>query len=157
MEPPGAVPMDEASIIQYITRTFDNVRVVDAWGDRFFYYNPDRNQPDEIYFATLKSQGDEYDNISNLNRPSVFRLNIGIGKTTFQSLFGDQVRPSAREIDTSYDYTSLDQLLPHPVYGRMHWVCVLNPSEVTFQAVQPLLAEAYALAVEKYAKRTARR
>lgn len=149
--------MDEASIIQYITRTFDDVYVVDAWGDRFFYYNPDRNQPDEIYFATLKGQDDDYDNVSNLNRPSVFRLNIGISKPTFQSLFGDQPMPSAREIDTSHDYTSLDQLLPHPVYGRMHWVCVLNPSEATFETVQPLLAEAYDLAVEKYAKRAARR
>lgn len=148
--------MEEASIIQYITRTFDDVHVVDAWGDRFFYYNPDPDQPDEIYFATLKSQDDGYDNVSNLNRPSVFRLNVGISRATFQSLFGDQPRPSAREIDTSYDYTALDQLMPHPVYGRMHWVCVLNPSEATFQTVQPLLAEAYDLAVAKYAKRAAR-
>jgi len=33
--------------------------------------------------------------------------------------------------------TALDQLMPHPVYGRMFWVCVLNPSDVTFQKVQP--------------------
>jgi hypothetical protein len=55
-----------------------------------------------------------------------------------------------------HDFTTLDQLLPHPVYGRMYWVCILNPSDETFRAVQPLLAEAYDLAVGKYAKRVAR-
>jgi hypothetical protein len=38
----------------------------------------------------------------------------------------------------------------------MFWICVLNPSAATFQTVQPLLAEAYDLAVKKYAKRVAR-
>ncbi len=41
--------------------------------------------------------------------------------------------------------------MPHPVYGRMYWVCVLNPSKATFaKEVQGLLAEAYALAVDKH-------
>jgi len=42
------------------------------------------------------------------------------------------------------------------VYAPMSWVCVLNPSDTTFQAVQPLLAEAYDLAVSRHAKRAAR-
>jgi hypothetical protein len=151
--------MDEASITQYIVDTFEDVHPAGAWGDTFFYYNPDRTQPDEIYFATLKSSDDEYDNVSNLSRPSVFRLNIGIGKPTYQALFGSQPsRPETRgAIDTSQDFTVLDQVLPHPVYGRMYWVCVLNPSAETFEAVRPLLAEAYDLAVSRYTKRAARR
>jgi Family of unknown function (DUF6194) len=47
----------------------------------------------------------------------------------------------------------VDQLMPHPVYAPQSWVCVLNPSETTFQAVRPLLAEAYELAVRRHAKR----
>ena len=39
--------------------------------------------------------------------------------------------------------------MPHPVYGKMHWVCVLNPSAATFAKVQELLAEAYEMAVGK--------
>ena len=151
--------MNEALITQYITDTFEGVHPVDAWGDTFFFYNPGRQLPDEIYFATLKSQDDDYDRASDLNRPAVFRLNIGISKSTYRSLFGSQ--PSRRGADavvnTGHDFTALDQLLPHPVYGRMFWVCVLNPSAATFQAVQPLLAEAYDLAVSKYAKRVARK
>lgn len=151
--------MTEDAISQYITETFAAVHPAGAWGDTFFYYNPDPEQPDEIYFASLKTQDDDYDNVSDLNRPGIFRLNIGIGKATFRSLFGSQpprTGPSGA-IDTSRDFTVLDQLLPHPVYGRQYWVSILNPSAATFETVvQPLLAEAYDLAVAKYAKRAAR-
>jgi hypothetical protein len=151
--------MTEESVTQYITETFAHVHPAGAWGDTFFYYNPDPQQPDEIYFASLKTQDDDYDNVSNLNRPGIFRLNIGIGKATFQALFGalpPRTGPSG-EIDTSRDFTVLDQLLPHPVYARQYWVSILNPSAATFErVVQPLLAEAYDLAVAKYAKRAAR-
>lgn len=36
-----------------------------------------------------------------------------------------------------YDFTALDQIMPHPVYGKMFWVCVLNPSAATFQSLHP--------------------
>jgi hypothetical protein len=145
--------MDEAQITDYITATFDGVQVASAWGDTFFYYNPGRERPDEFYFATLKTTDDDYDRASNLDRPGVFRLNIGIRGASFRSLFGAPRGESAAE----HDFTVLDRLLPHPVYGQANWVCVLNPSAVTFEtAVRPLLAEAYALAVSKYAKRAAR-
>jgi hypothetical protein len=108
---------------------------------------------------------DNYDQFSNLNRSSVYRLNIGIGKQTFRSLFGLPELPSgtdgtaeSNEKYGSYDFTTLDQLMPHPVYGRMYWVCVLKPSNETFATkVRPLLAEAYELAVSKYNKQVARR
>ena len=96
--------MDEASIMHYITDTFDGVHPVDAWGDTFFFYNPGREQPDEVYFATLKSKDDDYDRFSDLNRPSVFRLSIGITKATYHSLFGSP--PSRHSADGSID-TSL--------------------------------------------------
>jgi hypothetical protein len=151
--------MDEASIIQYITGTFEGVDTFTttddiATGDTFFFYDPDHKFP----FATLVT-GDNYDTVSNLNRPSVFRLNIGISKQTYQSLFGANSPRSGDgdDIDPRYDFAALDQLMPHPVYGRMYWVCVLNPSDATFQeAVRPLLAEAYDMAVSKIGKRASR-
>ena len=39
--------------------------------------------------------------------------------------------------------------MPHPVYGRQSWVCVLNPSAETFGRVKPLLREAYEIAVAR--------
>ena len=48
--------------------------------------------------------------------------------------------------------------MPHPVYGRMYWVCVLNPSDETLETkARPLLVEAYELAVSKYNRQAARR
>jgi|GEM_PF-3900004 len=35
----------------------------------------------------------------------------------------------------------------------MAWVCVLRPSAAAFDAVKPLLADAYTLAVGRYASR----
>lgn len=156
--------MDEASITRYIADTFDGVDVVVAsaengapevaWGDVFFSYDPDRNlAPNRrLPFATIVTQDyGEYDRASNLNRPSVFRLNIGVSKETYGSLFGPLPRPpgAAGAVDTGHDFTALDQILPHPVYAPMSWICVLNPSDATFQAVRPFLAEAYDLAVRK--------
>ena len=159
--------MDEVSITQYITDTFAGVDVVvasqeagspeAAWGDTFFFYDPGRKLPPErgFPFATIvtKDYGD-FDCASNLNRPSVFRLNIGVSKDTYRSLFGPQPSPpgAAGVVETGHDFTALDQIMPHPVYAHLSWVCVLNPSEATFQAVRPLLAEAYDRSFRKHAK-----
>jgi hypothetical protein len=159
--------MDEASITRYITDTFDGVDVVVAsrdtgapevaWGDTFFSYDPGRQLPPErrFPFATIvtKDYG-AFDCASQLNRAGVFRLNIGVSKETYRSLFGPQPSPpgAAGVVDTGHDFTALDQIMPHPVYGHLSWVCVLNPSEATFQAVRPLIAEAYNRAVRKYQK-----
>ena len=158
--------MNESEISQSITGTFEGVDVVVASGDSFFFYNPDRNIPPDhrFPFVTLVTS-DINDQFSHLNRPLVFRLNIGIGKQTFRSLLGDPARSSGRdsaeisgENFSDYDFTALDQVMPHPVYGRMSWVCVLNPSEGTFETkVRQLLAEAYDLAVSKYKRQAARR
>ena len=149
--------MDEASIRRYVADTFEGVDVEVgsreagspeiAWGDTFFIYDPDRNLEGagRMPFATMvtKDYGD-FDNASNLNRPGVFRLNIGVSKETYESLFAGHA---------AHDFTAFDVLMPHPVYGRNHWVCVLNPSEATFHSLEPLLAEAYEIAVKRLGRR----
>jgi len=112
-----------------------------AWGDTFFIYDPDRNLEGSrrFPFATIVTKDYEnWDSASDLNRPDVFRLNIGVSKKTYLSLFG-------KDVEGSHDFTALDRLLPHPVYGKNHWVCVLNPSASTFASLRPLLDEAYAI------------
>ncbi len=75
--------MTEAEIAQYIFDTFPGVETAENLGYTFFFYGADHNLP----FATLATADNDYDRVSNLNRPGVFRLNIGVGKQTFQSLF----------------------------------------------------------------------
>jgi hypothetical protein len=137
--------MDEAALTHYIIDTFDGVETTAAYTYTFFFYGPERKLP----FATLATVDNEYDRISNLDRPGVFRLNIGVRKQTFQSLFG------AGKVEVSaYDFTVLDTIMPHPEYAPQSWICVLNPSDATFQhTVQPLLAEAYNLAVQRHLRR----
>ncbi len=136
--------MDEAAITTYITGTFAGVDVVVASGNSFFFHDPGKGLPKDrrFPFATLVTN-DAYDRFSDLNRPGVFRLNVGVGKQTFRSLFGSA---------EGHDFTALDRIMPHPVYGKMYWVCVLSPSATTFEAVKPLLAEAYERAARRHAK-----
>jgi len=145
--------MDAAAISAYIIDTFGGVDVVVADGNSFFFYDPGNGLPvDQRFpFATLVTS-DLYDQFSELKRPSVFRLNLGVSGQTFRALF-DTPAASSESVGggSAYDFTALDRLMPHPVYGQMHWVCVLNPSDGTFETVKPLLAEAYGLAARRHA------
>lgn len=152
--------MDQQAIRDYVRKTFAGVDIQVAskedgspeiaWGDTFFIYDPQRNLEGagRMPFATIvtKDYGD-FDNASKLDRPDVFRLNIGVSKQTCSSLFPDEAE---------HDFTALDVLMPHPIYGRNHWVCVLNPTEATFKKAEPLLAEAYEIAVRRIAGRRER-
>jgi hypothetical protein len=146
--------MNESSITDYITSTFEGVHAVTADGNIFYMH-----EADEMFPISTLMTNDLNDRASNLDRPSVFRLNIGVSKETYHSLFGP---PPARPgpdgiVDTGHDFTALDQLMPHPVYANMYWVCVVSPSAATFETtLVPLLAEAYELAVRKHARRAAR-
>lgn len=132
--------MDQSAVADYITTTFANVTTTVADDNLFFFYDPAQMFP----FATLMVN-DVNDQFSNLDRPGVFRLNIGVDKRTFEALVGD----GAGE----YDYTAFDTIMPHPVYGRQRWICIVNPGDATFAAtIQPLLADAYNRDVRKHTK-----
>src|SRR6266487_2103918 len=136
--------MDEKAIADYILNTFAGVETMTALGYTFFFYGSDRMLP----FTTIATADNEGDRVSNLDRPGVFRLNIGVSKQTFQVLFG------TGKVDVSaYDFTALDTIMPHPDYAAQSWLCVLNPGDTTFQQLRPLLSEAYDLAVRRAARR----
>lgn len=137
--------MDETAITNYIQQTFPDVEMTTAYGYDMFFYKSDR----KLSFATLINADYDHDRYSNLDRPGVFRLNIGVSKRTFEDLFG------AGAIDPgAFDYTALDVLMPHPEYAAYHFLCVLSPSAETFARVRPLLAEAYTIAARRFASQT---
>ena len=69
------------------------------------------------------------------SRPDVFRLNIGVGKESFERLVGGMTDP---------DFAAFDRFVPHPVYGKQRWISIVNPSHETVRdAVMPLLSEAH--------------
>jgi predicted DNA-binding protein (MmcQ/YjbR family) len=133
--------MDETSITEYIVGAFEGVDVVAAGPGTFFSLDPERHWPN---FATIVTS-DEYDQASNLDRPGVYRLNIGVSGATFRSRF---------DSESTHDLTELDRLMPHPVYARQHWVSILNPTDATFETVvKPLLQEAHGLIARRQKKR----
>jgi hypothetical protein len=128
--------MDETTILEFLATTYPDIQVVGADGSYFFFRGAERNFP----LATLVTS-DLYDQESNLDREGVFRLNIGVSRDTYRALFPEE---------GEHDFCATNRLMPHPVYGKMFWVCVLNPSVETFEeAVKPLLAEAHEKAVRK--------
>lgn len=134
--------MDETAIAQYLATSLPGVQNERNDGNWFFFAGSERNFP----FATLVAK-DSYDKASNLGRPGVFRLNIGVSRETFRGLF-----PKAGS--ASCDFAALDTIMPHPVYGSMFWVCVLNPGAGTWEKARPLLDEAHALAEARQSRRT---
>jgi Family of unknown function (DUF6194) len=132
---PPALPAgpDAEAITRYIVETFDDVDWVTVGDGTFFSCNSE-HWPN---FATLTT-GDEFDQASDLDRPGVFRLNVGVLRPTFDRLVsGDAVSP---------DFTAFDTVMPHPVYAAQRWISIINPSGATFEEiVKPLLEEAHEL------------
>jgi hypothetical protein len=143
--------MEQEAITRYIKVTFDGLDIVETSGDIFFFADPDgTSDPSRrLPFATVVTS-DAYDQYSNLDRPSVYRLNFGLSRDTFRTLFPATFRDDESDQSDRSDFTALDMVLPHPVYGNMFWVCVLNPSESTFGRLRPLLDEAYDVALARH-------
>jgi hypothetical protein len=128
-----------------------------AWGDSFFFYDPDDTPADRrMPFATLVTQDYEgFDTASNLDRDGVFRLNIAVGRMRFQELIG--YPPAAHpEHASGIDFAALDRLLPHPAYAAQAWVSILNPGPATATQARALLAEGHARALKHHARRAER-
>jgi hypothetical protein len=124
---------DPEAITRTIQETWPETDVVEMPGAVFFSLDAEKHFPN---YATLVTTDEFEDGTpSKLARPGVFRLNIGVGRETFERLIGSTDEP---------DYAVLDQLLPHPVYAKQHWISILNPSEGSFrEVVLPLLTEAH--------------
>jgi hypothetical protein len=122
---------DPEAITGLIVETWPETDVVTIEGAAFFSLDPEKHWPN---YATIV-WSDDFDQASNLSRPGTFRLNVGVGRKTFESLVGSMTEP---------DSSAFDRLLPHPVYAKQLWVSILNPSEATFREVAfPLLVEAH--------------
>jgi hypothetical protein len=124
---------DPEAITRAIREAWPETDVVEALGATFFSLDAEKHWPN---FATIVTT-DEHDDgaPSNLSRPGVFRLNIGVSRETFKRVVGSMTEP---------DYAAFDRLLPHPVYAKQLWISILNPSDARFRdVVLPLLTEAH--------------
>lgn len=115
--------------------------MIEGGGDFFAIYDPDgdyERRPRQGW-ATLV-QSDAHDSASDLSRPGVFRLNIGLPRGRYNEVVADAETP---------DFTVTDVVMPHPVYAGYGFVCVLNPERI-WPTVERLLADAHDFAVRKH-------
>ena len=129
--------MNQTDVEAFITG-MENIQQETAFSYLFFFVGDDHRLP----FVTIANSDNDYDNVSNLNRDGVFRINIGISKETFQNLMG-------HSNSDCLDYSALNVFLPHPDYAAQHFVCILNPSDENSETTKNLLMEAYAIAAKR--------
>ena len=148
----GMTPND---ILTYCQSNLKDVVLIESWGERGIFYNPNGVLKRGVYVLTVKEKDGDNDKGSMLNRNNVYRVNVGLRKQTFIKRFGYiPERPSAGNIvKMNYDFTVLDTIIPHPVYAWMGWVCVLNPSDETFEDFKEMIQESYEFAKEKFTNR----
>jgi erythromycin esterase-like protein len=123
-----------------------------AWGNRFFFAGADRRMP----FATIvDTDVPGWDEASRLERPGVHRLNVQLGRQEFERRFGI---PPARleQLRNGIDFSRLDVLLPHPLYGVQGWGCILNPTPRSLPMIDELLRQAHARAARRESRGKAR-
>ena len=138
--PPDAMTADDLE--RHLLGSFPEVQTRDHCGYRFFFAGPGHHLP----FASLAASDNPYDEVSDLGRPGVFRVNFALAPTTFEALF-----PAGSGDIGGIDYTVLDQFLPHPHYARQHFACILNPGGQNGDLLKAYLAEAHALAGRRLA------
>jgi Family of unknown function (DUF6194) len=147
--------MTPNEIVEDICARLEGVVPKASWGETSLFYNPGRLLPNGVYFCTIKQQDGPNDKSSNLDRPDVYRVAIGLAPASYVKQFGARpIRPLRGEIvETGDDFTTLDVLMPHPIYAWMGWAQVLSPTAETYESVVPLIEEAHQVAVVKFDKK----
>ena len=108
-----------------------------AWGDLFFYYAPDGVVPPGQPFATIVTKDYPGEPPAGLG-DGAFRVNIDAGRR-------DEVPVE--------DPALRDTVMPHPVYGHLGWVCVVEPGEGATPLLHDLLSQAHDAAKRRWARR----
>ena len=142
-------------ILDYCLANFKDTVLVNSWGEDGIFYNPGGKLKRGVYVLTVKEKDGENDKSSKLDRDNVYCINLGIRKDTFSKMFGNIPKRPAKGcvVDMDYDFSSINKVMPHPVYAWMGWIRIINPSEENFEKLKPLIEEAYNYANEKYLKR----
>lgn len=120
-----------------------------AWGDTFVYFDPDGTSDRRMPFATIVIKDyPGFDTASRLDRPGVYRVNVGVGRELFEELVG--YPPAAfAEHAADIDFAAFDVVVPHPIYAAQGWISVVCPGPATAEALHAALAHAHSRAARR--------
>jgi hypothetical protein len=124
-----------------ILESYPGLNLLDTYGEKSFFYNPEKLLTKGIYFATLKEKDGPNDKASNLDRDGIYRLNLGISKQSYERLFGVKPKRPLKGgvVDTGHDFTKINMLTPHPIYAWLSWVAILNPDDDSMSQIKEKL------------------
>lgn len=124
-----------------------------AWGDAFFYYAPDGEMPRTVQpYGTIVTKNYPDDTASDLDPAGRWRVNIHVDRATFRELVGNAADSDATG-RAQPDFSAVDVVLPHPVYGAAGWVSVVNPGHESAGTVLRLLRAAHDAARARFERR----
>ena len=81
--------MQPIKILTYCLENLEDTILVESWGEKGIFYNPNHVLKRGVYVLTIKEKDGQNDKASHLNRKDVFRVNLGLHKDTFKKLFGE--------------------------------------------------------------------
>jgi len=139
---------------EWLTRQLPEASVVASWGETGWFCNPGRVKPRGVYVATLKDKDGANDRASHLDRPGVYRLNLGIPPKLYETQFGPRPArpPAGGVVEVPFDFTATGVLTPHPVYAWMGWVSMVCPHPDQLPLLESLLEYAWEFASKKASK-----
>jgi hypothetical protein len=121
-----------------------------AWGDAFFYYAPDGQIPRNVQpYATIVTKNYPDDTGSDLDPPGRWRVNVHVDRATFRQLTGEEPRSLTRP----RNYAATDVVMPHPFYGELGWIAVVNPGDRSTDTLVQLLRAAHEAARARVQRR----
>ena len=111
--------MKPEDILQYCLANLEGTVRTESWGESGIFYNPGGVLKRGVYVLTVKEKDGANDAASRLDRPGVYRVNLGLRKGTYARLFGAlPARPPKGGVaSVDADFSAPDRLIPHPVYG----------------------------------------
>jgi hypothetical protein len=134
--------MHQSEVEAFVT-SLENVQREENYGYVFFFVGDDHI----LSFVTIANSDNDYDNVSNLSREGVFRVNIGVKRETFNALF-------ANTTSEKLDYTVLNTFLPHPEYAKQNFICILNPSGENDELTKNFIREAHSIAAARLQRKS---
>ena len=88
--------MEAKQILDYCLSSLNGTVLVESWGEKGIFYNPGLVLKRGVYVLTVKEKDGDNDKASNLDRTGIYRVNLGLRKSTFQKMYGKiPARPAA--------------------------------------------------------------
>jgi hypothetical protein len=148
--------MNPTELENWILEKYKGIVVTNAYRERSFFYNPEYSLPKGIYFATIKESDGPNDRASKLDREGIYRFSIGVGKKQYQEMFGEIPKRPAKGniVGLDLDFSTLNEIMPHPIYAWMGWICILNPKLEIIESIKNLLDISYLNCLMKYKRKS---